>query len=243
MELKTLAVVVGLVVFGLLELRQPFFKYPQPFVQRVSTNLLLGGLNTLVVRLTVVVLSQTYCGAPTWYHLLAGVADRGGVGPIAAGAIALVLLDAYMYGWHWLMHRWPPAWGLHRIHHTDTAMNTSTTYRFHPLEVVLSYLPKMALLWVVGIPLEICALYETLFSLVVLFQHSNWALPYGVDRVLSTVVVTPNYHRVHHSQAATHQGRNYASVLTVWDALFGTQHYPQHPEQICLGVAEDPIQA
>jgi sterol desaturase/sphingolipid hydroxylase (fatty acid hydroxylase superfamily) len=60
-----------------------------------------------------------------------------------------------------------------------------------------------------------------IFVLIILFHHSNIALPGAVDRVLRLVLVSPNMHRVHHSRKVEETNSNYSSMLTIWDRWFG----------------------
>jgi sterol desaturase/sphingolipid hydroxylase (fatty acid hydroxylase superfamily) len=78
--------------------------------------------------------------------------------------------------------------------------------------------------------------YETLYAVQLIFEHSNWKLDRRIDRVLSYFIVTPNYHRLHHSKLLEHSDSNYASFLTIWDWIGRSQAYPEAPEAIHLGV-------
>ncbi|RMD79405.1 MAG: sterol desaturase family protein, partial [Gammaproteobacteria bacterium] len=81
--------------------------------------------------------------------------------------------------------------------------------------------------------------FELLLSATSLFNHSNWALPEGVDRVLRWVVVTPDMHRVHHSVAPDEANSNFGFNLPWWDRLLGT--YRAQPraghQAMTLGIA------
>jgi sterol desaturase/sphingolipid hydroxylase (fatty acid hydroxylase superfamily) len=136
------------------------------------------------------------------------------------------------------MHTWPLAWRFHAVHHTEQSMNVSTAYRFHAIEVVASYLPKILLILLLGIPIPALLIYELAFIFVIVFHHSNWALNYQCDRLLSYFIVTPNYHRIHHSHIVQETNSNYASLLTVWDRIFQSYQHRKDPENIKLGLSE-----
>jgi sterol desaturase/sphingolipid hydroxylase (fatty acid hydroxylase superfamily) len=150
-----------------------------------------------------------------------------------------LLLDIYMYLWHRSMHRLPLAWRFHRVHHTDRSMNVSTAYRFHPIEIVSSSFPKLLLIWVLGITSNIVLIYELVFTAVVALHHSNVRLPTWLDRSLAYAIVTPNYHRIHHSQVVTETNANYGSVLTWWDRILGSYRDLAVVENIQLGVSDE----
>ncbi len=141
-----------------------------------------------------------------------------------------------MYTWHRLMHSVSWGWRFHQVHHTDASMNISTAYRFHLVEVFLSGIPKLFLIWVFGISPSHLLIYEILYAIELVFHHSNFALPLKIDKCLSDFIVTPNYHRAHHSQSWQETQSNYASFLTIWDKLFKLHYYPQYPDKIKLGL-------
>lgn len=190
-------------------------------------------------------------GALAAAYLLAAVdaaAARRGVGllrgldwpePLLLAA-AIVLLDLWMYVWHWANHVLPPLWRFHRMHHTDPAIDASSGVRFHLGEIALSWLARLAIVPLLGMGLARLAIYETLLLPVVLFHHSNVRLPRGVDRALATLIVTPAMHRVHHSQRRRETNSNYGSLLPYWDRLLGSFRRRDDQQAICFGLPEFP---
>lgn len=134
--------------------------------------------------------------------------------------LSIVALDCAIYWQHRAMHRWPLLWRLHRCHHSDLHLDTSTAVRFHPIEILLSMLYKMGVVIVLGASAEAVLLYEVLLSSFALYNHSNWAMP--ADRWLRKIIVTPDVHRVHHSVIETETNSNYGNLLVCWDKLFGS---------------------
>lgn len=235
MNAKFIAVLGSIIVFCWLENFFPFFQYKQKLLDRIYPNLVLGVLNTIATSLTTVLLLKWIWQQNSWSGLLTGIQT-----PWLAVILAFLILDGYLYFWHRLMHAWPLGWRFHRVHHTDMAMNVSTAYRFHTIEVLFSNLPKIGLIFLLGIKPIHAAIYELLFSIVVVFHHSNWNLPYQVDRYLSYFIVTPNYHRLHHSQIVIETNSNYASLLSIWDRLFKSYRHHKNPQTIQLGLIEEP---
>lgn len=135
-------------------------------------------------------------------------------------AVSVIALDLAIYWQHRAMHRWPLLWRLHRVHHSDLHLDTSSGIRFHPLEIVLSMVYKMAVVLAMGASAEAVLVYEILLSSFALFNHSNWAMP--ADKWLRKLVVTPDVHRVHHSVIQTETDSNYGNLLILWDKLFGS---------------------
>jgi len=233
MNWSLLILASSLVLFGILEYKFPFYTYKLSWSSRVATNFSLALLNALLKSLLLVSLSQ-------WiYQHNTGLFNRI-PSPWVVGLLSILVLDSYRYGWHVLMHKLPIGWRFHRVHHTDRAMNISTAYRFHFVESFISYFPMFFLIWLFGLNPIYVFLYESLFVIDEVFQHSNWALPLKVDRILSYLVVTPNCHRVHHSQVVKETDSNYGSLLTIWDRLFGTFRYSRSPKTIKIGLREEP---
>lgn len=234
MSAKVAAILTGLFLFGLLETLYPFFQFKTSLPRRMVLNFSLGLINAIALQVTILAMLAWIWQHPTQLQL--PIAQPF---PHLPGLLQVILsfcvLDAYLYLWHRAMHRFAWGWQLHRWHHSDREMNVSTAYRFHPGEVLLSNVPKLSLIVFLGISPEALAFYELCFAVSLIFHHSNWALPVKCDRVLSRLIVTPNLHRLHHSQQRHHQHCNFSSLLTLWDRGFGTWQYPAHPEQIRLG--------
>ncbi|MGB7261756.1 MAG: sterol desaturase family protein [Albidovulum sp.] len=136
------------------------------------------------------------------------------------GAILLFSLQSWAV--HYAMHRVPVLWRLHRVHHTDTHMDISTTVRFHPAEFLLQLPVSAALILASGAPPAAAILYELADAAINVFSHSNIRLPSVVDRILSRLIVTPHLHRIHHSPRPRETDSNFGATLPVWDMIFGT---------------------
>jgi len=146
---------------------------------------------------------------------------------------ALLLLDVLIYGQHVVMHKVPFLWRLHRVHHTELGLDVTSAVRFHPLEIILSMLIKMAFVLLMGIPVAAVIIFEVLLNGLALFNHSNLKLPKPVDKFLRYLIVTPETHWIHHSEIVKETNSNYGFNLIIWDKLFSTYRarpqvdYPQ----------------
>lgn len=136
--------------------------------------------------------------------------------------LAILLLDLAIYWQHRLMHQVPLLWRMHRVHHSDLAMDVTTGVRFHPLEIALSMGIKLGLIALLGVPALAVVIFEVVLSLGSLFTHTDIALPRRLDRALRQVLVTPSMHRIHHSTLREETDSNYGFHLSVWDRLFGS---------------------
>jgi sterol desaturase/sphingolipid hydroxylase (fatty acid hydroxylase superfamily) len=135
---------------------------------------------------------------------------------------AVLVLDLTIYLQHVLFHAVPALWRLHRMHHTDLELDVTTGVRFHPVEILLSMLIKLAVVAAIGTPAVAVLIFEVLLNATSMFNHANLRIPQPVDRVLRWLVVTPDMHRVHHSVEPRETNSNFGFNLPWWDRLFGT---------------------
>ena len=155
--------------------------------------------------------------------------------PIAVVA-GLLLFDLWMYVWHRANHEIPLLWRLHRVHHTDPRMDSTTAFRFHPGEIALSTLLNAAVILGLGLGLGTLILYKSLMVVVILLHHSNIRLPEAWDRRLSILVVPPSMHRVHHSQIIAETNSNYGTIFSFWDRLLGSFRLRDDLARIRFGI-------
>jgi sterol desaturase/sphingolipid hydroxylase (fatty acid hydroxylase superfamily) len=137
-------------------------------------------------------------------------------------AAAVLLLDLAIYLQHLLMHKVPLLWRLHRVHHADLDIDLTTGSRFHSIEILLSMLFKWGVILLLGPALFAVLVFEVLLNGMALFNHANVRLPALADRVLRSLFVTPDMHRVHHSTIVSETNSNYGFNLSIWDRVFGT---------------------
>ncbi len=142
--------------------------------------------------------------------------------------VAVLVLDLVIYLQHVMFHAVPALWRLHMVHHADVDFDCTTGLRFHPLEIVLSMVIKLAAVAVLGPPAVAVIIFEVVLNATAIFNHGNVRLPAAVDRVLRWIVVTPDMHRVHHSVKPLETNSNFGFNLPWWDRLLGT--YRNQPE-------------
>ncbi len=207
-------------LMALWEIAAPQRRLELPRVLRWSNNLALVFVDTAILRL---VLPTLAVGVAIIAH------DRGwglfnllGWPLWVKGLLAILVLDLAIYGQHIVFHKVPVLWRMHRMHHSDPDFDVTTGVRFHPLEILLSMLIKMALVAALGADPAAVILFELILSAGALFSHANIRLPQRLDRALRLVVVTPDMHRIHHSEVRRETDSNYGFSVTWWDRLFGT---------------------
>ena len=142
--------------------------------------------------------------------------------PWLSASLSFLALDLAIYLQHVLFHAVPALWRLHMVHHADPDFDVTTGLRFHTLEVALSMMLKVAAILVIGPPPLAVLAFEIALNATSLFNHSNVAMPAGLDRILRVIVVTPDMHRVHHSVIPQETNSNFGFNLPWWDYLLGT---------------------
>jgi sterol desaturase/sphingolipid hydroxylase (fatty acid hydroxylase superfamily) len=143
--------------------------------------------------------------------------------PVAvAVAVVVVGLDFSFYAAHVAMHKVPLFWRFHRVHHSDPAVDVTTTIRQHPGEGVIRYAFLAAFAFALGASPGAFGVYRAWSALNGLLEHANIRLPLWLDRALSLVTTWPNMHKVHHSRRAQETDTNYGNIFSLFDRLFGT---------------------
>lgn len=151
-------------------------------------------------------------------------------------ATDFILLDLWVYWVHRAYHEIPLMWRLHRPHHRDEHLDTTSAARFHFGEVALSATLRVGLIVALAIPFAHVVLFETLLLAATIFHHSNLRLPGRFEAALSRVIITPSIHWVHHHALKTDTNSNYGAVLSVWDRLFGSRSRTRRSPDMKIGV-------
>ncbi|MFH1913071.1 MAG: sterol desaturase family protein [Pseudomonadota bacterium] len=215
-----------LVIMGMAETLFPKRALTTPKGRRWFSNLSVSALSTLPPRLLLPlppVALAIYCEANGL-----GLLNTFRLPGWAAFAASLLALDLLIYAQHVAFHRFRPLWRIHRMHHSDLDIDASTGVRFHPMEIFLSALLKLAAVTALGPPAEAVLAFEIILNGLALFNHANVRLPLGLDSILRLIIVTPDMHRVHHSTDMREANTNYGFNLALWDRLFRT--YKAQPD-------------
>ncbi|MGF7079121.1 sterol desaturase family protein [Mucilaginibacter sp. UYCu711] len=149
--------------------------------------------------------------------------------------LQIIIIDLFVYWWHRINHAIPLLWMFHKFHHEDESMNSTTAVRFHTVELFFAVIVKALVFPFIGITVSGLILYGILFFPVVLLVHSNIRISYKIDSAFRKVFVSPNMHRIHHSNVIVETDSNYGSVFSFWDLLF--KSYRKKPiERIKFGI-------
>ena len=169
-------------------------------------------------------------------HLKLGLNYQYNAHPIVKGIVAFLIMDYTNYLWHILNHKLPFLWRFHVVHHSDPDLDLSTALRFHFGEMIGSVFYRGAFVLVSGASALQVLLYEILFEGATQFHHSNWKLPYKLEKNLNKLIVTPRMHGIHHSIIKEETDSNYSVIFSFWDRMHNTARLNVNQDLIITGV-------
>lgn len=237
-QLYALVYFGAIIIVALLEHVRPRRTPGDTLRLRWFGNFSLTILGALLVRILFPVVGVGWavvCADHGW-----GVLNQVGGSWWTKLAVTIVVIDLANYVQHVILHRVPVLWRMHRTHHSDLDYDFTTGARFHPFETVYSTAVVMAVILVLGPPPAAVMVSQALSVAVAFVEHANLRIPPALDGILRLVVVTPDMHRIHHSQDLREGDSNFSNMFSWWDRLFGT--YVDQPaaghDGIAFGVAE-----
>jgi sterol desaturase/sphingolipid hydroxylase (fatty acid hydroxylase superfamily) len=231
---RSLILVGGITFFWLIENAFPLFHFNYKKWQHAGINFFLT-FTTILINFTLAFLLVT---TSDWtiannFGLLQWLPT---ISVWLYALIGLLLLDfigAYLV--HLIEHKTKLLWRFHLIHHTDTWIDTTSGNRHHPGESVIRLGFATLGVFIIGTPMWMVFLYQTVSIVSTQFTHANIALPDKLDYFLSYFIVSPNMHKVHHHYQLPYTDSNYGNIFSIWDRLFGTFMYLQK-EDIIYGI-------
>lgn len=165
-----------------------------------------------------------------------GLNHRYTASPFTKGLVAFWIMDYTNYLWHILNHKIPLLWRFHVVHHSDPDLDVTTALRFHFGELIGSVFFRGAFVLLSGATAVQVLLYEILFEGATQFHHSNWKLPFRLEKTLNQVIVTPRMHGIHHSMIRQETDSNFSVVFSFWDRLHRTIRLNVPQDMIVTGV-------
>lgn len=210
----------GIFLFWIIEGVFPLFEFGYKKVRHAGINLFLNGL-FLAIGLAfagLLVWSSDWVTAkgfgflqwiemPLWTQAIVGV-------------LLLDFFGAYLI--HWIEHKVVFMWRFHLVHHSDTTVDVTTGLRHHPGEAVFRMVFTILGVILIGAPIWIIFLYQSISALFAHLTHANINMPRKIDRALSWIFITPLMHKVHHHYTQPLTDTNYGNIFSIWDRLLGT---------------------
>ncbi|WP_179344032.1 sterol desaturase family protein [Winogradskyella ursingii] len=231
---RSLLLVGGITFFWLLEGGLPLFRFKYKKWKHAIPNFFFT-LTTILVNFG---LAFLLLGTSDWVKENDfGIINWLPTMPLWLYAlIGVLLLDFFgAYLAHYVEHKVKPLWMVHLVHHTDHNVDTTTGNRHHPLESVVRFTFTMLGVLIVGTPIALVFLYQSLSVIFTQLTHANIKLPKAVDKAISYVLVSPDMHKIHHHYRLPYTDSNYGNIFSIWDRMFGTYMYMER-EDLVYGV-------
>jgi sterol desaturase/sphingolipid hydroxylase (fatty acid hydroxylase superfamily) len=218
---RSLILVGGITFFWLLENAFPLFNFTYKKWQHAGINIFMT-FTTIVVNfcLAFILLKTADWTIANNFGILQWLPEMSLWLYSFIGLLLLDLIGAYLV--HLVEHKTKVLWRFHLIHHTDTWIDTTTANRHHPGESVIRFTFTALGVLIIGSPMWLVFLYQTLSVVATQFNHANISLPKKVDTFLSYFIVSPDMHKVHHHHVLPYTDSNYGNIFSIWDRLFGT---------------------
>lgn len=217
---RTIILVGGLTIFWLIESALPLFKFNYRKWEHAKVNIFFT-VTTIVVNFSMAFILVKTSDYVTSHKIgLLHVLDL----PIWAFMILGILLMDLIGAWfiHWLEHKVKWMWKFHLIHHTDQQIDTTSANRHHPGESVFRFVFTTLAVILIGAPMWMVFMYQTMSVVLTQFNHSNIQIPKWLDNALGILFCTPNIHRIHHHYRQPYTDTNYGNIFSIWDRIFGT---------------------
>lgn len=218
---RSIILVGGITFFWLLEGALPLFQFNYKKWQHAIPNLFFT-LTTVIINfgLAFLLLRTADWVKANDFGIINWLPEMSLWLYALLGVLLLDFFGAYLA--HFVEHKVKPLWMIHLVHHTDHKVDTTTANRHHPLESVIRFTFTLFGVFIVGTPIALVFLYQSLSIIATQFTHANIKIPKEVDNALSYVLVSPDMHKVHHHNVLPYTDSNYGNIFSIWDRLFGT---------------------
>ncbi len=211
---------VALAAVALWEMYRPWRKVSGKLLQRWRSHALLVLTSSLITML--VYRASLVMVAVGVEHRSFGILNHSRPPLAVRIALGFILLDLVSYVFHRAAHSIPILWRVHQVHHSDRDFDLSTGFRNHPLETVVQQSAYLATIVIFAPPPAAVLATQLAGMALAFFTHANAKLPAWIEKPLRSIFVTPDMHRIHHSELVREQTANYSEILSWWDRLFGS---------------------
>ena len=232
---RSIILVGGITFFWLLEGALPLFNFNYAKWKHAIPNLFFT-VTTIIINFTLAflllgtadwvqannfgIINWLLIDIPLWLYVFLGV-------------LFLDFFGAYLA--HFTEHKIKPLWMVHLVHHSDHKVDTTTANRHHPLESIIRFTFTLFGVLIVGAPIAIVMIYQSLSLVFTQFTHANIKMSRSLDKLLSYFIVSPDMHKVHHHNLLPYTDSNYGNIFSIWDRLLGTYKYLDR-DKIVYGV-------
>lgn len=167
----------------------------------------------------------------------------------SATVVAFLWDDFLRFFHHYLMHKIPFLWTIHRTHHSADVLTPITLFRIHPLEsMIASFRNSLSFGVTAGLFMFLISgqvhfmtvlgvnIFGFVFNLISgNLRHSQIPISFGV---LEYIFISPKQHQIHHSNEERHFDKNFGVALSIWDLLFGSFLHSKNEVILKYGVGD-----
>jgi sterol desaturase/sphingolipid hydroxylase (fatty acid hydroxylase superfamily) len=231
---RALILAGGIALFWLIESAVPFFKFQYNKWQHAVINIFFT-ITTIIINfaLAFILLKTADYVTEKEFGILNWLPKMNVITFTIVGLFLLDFIGAYLA--HFTEHKIKLLWRFHLIHHSDTYIDTTSGNRHHPGESVIRFIFTTLGVLIVGSPMWMVFMYQTLSVVATQFTHANICLPKKLDKIMSYILVSPDMHKIHHHYKLPYTDSNYGNIFSIWDRIFGTFSYMER-ETIIYGV-------
>ena len=218
---RSIILVGGLTFFWLLEGAVPLFKFKYNKWKHAWPNIFFT-LTTIIINfaLAFLLLKSSDWVVNNDFGIINWLPEMPLWLYVIIGLLLMDFIGAYLA--HYVEHKVKPLWMVHLVHHTDHKVDTTTANRHHPIESLIRYTFTLAGVFIIGAPIGIVMMYQSLSLVATQFTHANIKLPKKIDYYISFILVSPDMHKIHHHYVLPYTDSNYGNIFSIWDRLFGT---------------------
>lgn len=231
---RSIILVGGLSFFWLLEGAVPLFKFKYNKWRHALPNIFFT-LTTIIINfaLAFLLLKSADWVVANDFGIINWLPEMPFWLYVILGLLLMDFIGAYLA--HLVEHKVNVLWMVHLVHHTDHKVDTTTANRHHPLESFIRYAFTLAGVFIIGAPIGIVMLYQSMSLVATQFTHANIKLPKVIDKAISYFLISPDMHKIHHHYVLPYTDSNYGNIFSIWDRIFGTYMYMDR-EAIVYGV-------
>jgi sterol desaturase/sphingolipid hydroxylase (fatty acid hydroxylase superfamily) len=218
---RSLILVGGLTLFWFLEETLPLFNFKYKKWKHALPNLFFT-LTTIIINfgLAFLLLGTAQWVGNTGFGIINWIPNLPFWAYALPGIMLFDFIGAYLA--HYVEHKVKPLWMMHLVHHSYHNVDATTANRHHPLESIIRLVFTLFGFLIVGAPIAIVFLYQSLSLVATPFTHANIKWPRKLDKAMSYVLVSPDMHKVHHHYRLPYTDSNYRNIFSIWDRLFNT---------------------
>jgi sterol desaturase/sphingolipid hydroxylase (fatty acid hydroxylase superfamily) len=131
----------------------------------------------------------------------------------------IMAIDFFEYWMHRAGHASKLYWNFHCIHHSPRELTPLAKFRVHWGDMIVFGAFKAVPLLILG---HLTVTWMPILPLGILQVLSHFDIDLHYGPVLGRLLVSPRYHRVHHSADPAQYNTNFGIIFSCWDYIFRT---------------------